>query len=135
MTSQSYEPKVLEILGKIQSDYPRVQVEKIEELTALDPSLKIFSRLVDIYNSEYSARIPEMRIACGAGHLEALLEITHRFKSTAYNLGAARAAELMTAIEKVVREKPQSHHELLIMIAALENECQLASIELTNILI
>ena len=118
----NYTFETLDVVSKIQLNYARLDFKKIEELKQLDPTLEIFSKLVNIFYVEVSGRIPEMKNYCDNHDYENLSRVIHRFKSTAYNLGASRAVELQANIEKVIL-RTGTQLELKQWIMTLEKEC------------
>ena len=128
----SYIFETLEKINDIQLNFPRLKLEKIAELKQLDPTLEVFSKLVHIFSVEVSARIPEMKKFCECHDYENLSRVIHRFKSTTYNLGAARAVEITSHIEKVIL-RSGSPIELKQWIESLEVECLEAHQQLLKI--
>ena len=118
----NYTFETLDLLSQIQVNFPRIEFKKIEELKQLDPTLEVFSKLVHIFYVEVSGRIPEMKNYCDSHNYENLSRVIHRFKSTAYNLGASRAVEFMAHIEKVILRAGREL-EIKLWIMALEKEC------------
>ncbi len=114
------EPSV--IVRDIQLNHPRVKIEKIRELKKLDPTLAIYTKLVNIFEVEVSTRIPEMKNFCHTEDFKNLSCVIHRFKSTTYNLGASRAVELTKALETAILQQARQV-EMKQLIAVLEEEC------------
>lgn len=111
-----------EIVCTIQSNYPSVRLEKIEELKRLDPTFEILAKLVKIFHNEVAMRIPEMKSYCQCQDYENLSRLIHRFKSTTYNLGASRSVEFTKQIENAM-QRSASQLEIKQLIAVLEIEC------------
>ncbi len=101
---------------------PPVKSEKVVELKKLDPSLTVYTKLITIFRTEYTNRIPEMKKHCETRDLENLSRIIHRFKSTTYNLGAARASEFTKEIESAITRKSGEFY-IKQLIGQLEREC------------
>ncbi len=110
------------IVRDIQLNFPRIKLEKITELKKLDPTKALFTKLVNIFDVEVSARVPEMKNFCQNKDFANLACSIHRFKSTTYNLGASRAVELTTAIESAM-VRAASPTEIKQLIAVLHEEC------------
>ena len=136
MTSELENNFIIEISdlsSTIESNYPSVRLEKVEELKQLDPSLGILLKLVKIFQNEVSYRIPEMKNFCQCQDYENLSRHIHRFKSTTYNLGASRSAEYAKQIENAI-ERSASQLEVKQLINRLETECLKASERLLTFL-
>lgn len=110
------------VIQNIQSDFPRVKAEKIAELKRLDPTTVLLAKLVAIFYSEVTGRLPELEAHCRKEEYQKLLSVIHRFKSTTYNLGAIRAVEIANAIEYSVARK-RNHVDIENLISALKKEC------------
>ncbi len=105
---------------------PVIENEKLTELRNLDPTLVVFSHLVEIFNSECRNRLPEMEKFCSSEDFESLGKVTHRFRSTAYNLGARSSAELTQQIDDVMAKTVINKTEVQKLIVLLNNECIMA---------
>lgn len=112
-------------------NFPRIDHDKIDELKELDPSLALFSQLVGIFKNECTHRIPEMKTYAIRHDYESLGQITHRFRSTAYNLGAVRTAEIAKQIDAAYDKIFVNHIAVEALVEALEIECEAAYQELS----
>ncbi len=113
-------------LNQVYLNYPPINQEKIKELRKLDATLAIFAKLIKIFHTEYTKRIPEMIGFCVAGEYENLGQVIHRFKSTTYNLGASRAVEIAKQIELAIHKESKNELYLKQLIILLEQECAIA---------
>lgn len=119
---------------QIVASFPRVKFEKIHELRLLDPTHNVLVRLVQIFYTESKDRIPEMKNYVSSENFDGLAKVIHRFRSTAYNLGADRAAEITKRIDFVIGKNLIDKTELNQLISALEKECEAAHLELSSLL-
>lgn len=108
-----------------------IKLEKITELKNLDPSRKLFTQLVGIFFSETKARLPEMKNYVTTKDFASLAKVTHRFRSTAYNLGATHAAEITKTIDVKIAQSEVDVDEVMRLILELETECYAAYGQLT----
>ncbi len=113
----------LEPSNESKSDNQSILLEKVTELKKLDKTLVVFNKLISIFQNEHTHRIPEMKACCENGDLENLSQIIHRFKSTTYNLGASRAADLATQIEQAIATESPCPLKIMQLITSLEIEC------------
>lgn len=113
---------------------PTISEVKINELKSLDTSLKVLAQLIEIFKNEARDRVLEMQ-QCAASHdYVRLAQVTHRFKSTAYNLGANRAAQIVLKIETLIAGNSVSQQELNQLLSVLKTECEAAAKTLNNYL-
>jgi HPt (histidine-containing phosphotransfer) domain-containing protein len=134
MTTSATEHYVDLILKEIRTDYPSIKESKVFELKELDSTLDLFQKLVAIFQNEANKRVPEMNSAAMANDFKTVGHVTHRFRSTAFNLGALRAAELTKKIDFLIGKAVVNTGDLLQLIAALDQECIIASNELKTYL-
>jgi HPt (histidine-containing phosphotransfer) domain-containing protein len=114
--------EITSLTKRIQISNPTIQADKVIELKTLDPSLVVFTKLITIFRNEYTNRIPEMKKHCANRDNENLSRVIHRFKSTTYNLGAARAVEFTKEIESAITRKSDGFY-IEQLIGQLEREC------------
>lgn len=113
-------------LQEIYADYPSIKESKVAELKELDPTLDLFQKLVAIFQNEADKRVPEMKAAAVVSDFKTVGQVTHRFRSTAFNLGAIRAAELTKKIDFLIGKPVVNKADLVQMIAVLDQECRTA---------
>ena len=113
-------------LEQIMMNFPRLDANKVLDLNTLDPTGKTFTQLVKIFLDEMQARISEMKNYVSSEQYDNLSKVVHRFRSTTYNLGAKRAAEITRRIDFVSVKVLVDKVELNGLVIALENECWLA---------
>jgi HPt (histidine-containing phosphotransfer) domain-containing protein len=117
--------EITSLTKRIHVSKPSILSEKVVELKTLDPSLDVFTKLITIFRNEYINRIPEMKKHCVNRDNENLSRVIHRFKSTTYNLGAARAVEFTKEIELAITRKTDGFY-IEQLIGQLERECMRA---------
>lgn len=117
---------ISKLLNEIHANHPSISTEKVSELKKLDKTLTVLSKLIAIFQNEKNQRIPEMKVCCNTSDYDTLSRIIHRFKSTTYNLGAARAVELCKHIEHAMNKELKSHLEISQLISLLDHECDMA---------
>jgi len=114
------------ILKNVYSNHASIKQEKVKELKKLDPTYAIFAKLLKIFHTEYTNRIPEMIGLCVKKDYNNLSKVIHRFKSTTYNLGASRAVELAKQTELAISKEPKNELKIKRLIILLEHECIVA---------
>lgn len=110
-------------LRHVKHHFPCIKDDKVKELRDLDSDHTLFPELIDIFHTEFLNRIPEMKAYASAGDYLSLAQVTHRFKSTAYNLGAIRAVEITKKIDHLLNQGPINKFDLEKLITSLEKEC------------
>ncbi len=111
-------------LKQLKINFACIKLEKVVELKKLDQNSAIFIKLINIFQIEASKRIPELKTDAQKENYDAIKKTTHRFKSTAYNLGASRAVEIAKQIDFVASKSAVDKRELEQLIVALDQECQ-----------
>ncbi|ABM05016.1 Hpt sensor hybrid histidine kinase [Psychromonas ingrahamii 37] len=77
----------------------------IAQLQEMDDNDGFFNRIVDAYLEKSPADIEQLNQGLARSDPEALRKAAHSFKSSSYNLGAHKLAELCKTLEKRVRDK------------------------------
>ncbi len=122
------------VLDQIIINFARIDYAKINELKSYDSNDEIFGQLVEIFSIEIRKQLPEMKRCVSSENFDGLSKAVHRFRSTAYNLGALRSAEITKRIDFVLSKELVNLIELKQLVHALERECLGAYTELVLIL-
>jgi signal transduction histidine kinase/CheY-like chemotaxis protein/HPt (histidine-containing phosphotransfer) domain-containing protein len=77
----------------------------IAQLQEMDDNDGFFNRIIDAYLEKSPADIEQLNQGLAHSDLDALRKAAHSFKSSSYNLGAHKLAELCKTLEKTVRDK------------------------------
>lgn len=111
-------------LNHIYFSYPRVNEHKIEEVLNLDGSGQLFKELLEIFTAEFLEKMPLLNLALDKENYFELSEISHRLRSTSYNVGAIRIGEILKKIEidSLGRSDEIDKEELTLLISSLKIE-------------
>lgn len=111
-------------LNHIYFSYPRVNEDKIEEVLNLDSSGDLFKELLEIFVAEFLEKMPLLKAALDKENYFDLSEISHRLRSTSYNVGAIRIGEILKKIEidSLGSTDEIDKEELSLLISSLKIE-------------
>ncbi len=126
-----HEQKKLSLtLDQIIVTFSRLDSKRIDELSSFDPTFELLWVLRDIFESELSKQIFEMKSAILRKDLDRVGSVIHRFRSTCCNSGALRASEIAKKIEEQLVFCESSCTEIERLVDYLASECSLALMEL-----
>lgn len=86
-------------LNHIFFSFPRVNENKVEEVLSLDQSGELYKELLSIFSSEFIEKLPLLKESLDKENYFELSELSHRLRSTSYNVGAIRTGEILKKIE------------------------------------
>lgn len=111
-------------LNQIYFSYPRVSEDKIDEVLNLDGTGDLFKELLAIFAAEFVEKLPLLDDYLQKENYFDLSEISHRLRSTSYNVGAIRTGEILKKIEidSLGRSEEINKEELSVLIASLKVE-------------
>jgi HPt (histidine-containing phosphotransfer) domain-containing protein len=119
-------------LNQIYFSYPRVNEAKIDEVKNLDMSGDLFRELLAIFAAEFVEKLPLLDDSLKNEKFFDLSEMSHRLRSTSYNVGAIRIGEILKKIEidSLGRTEEIDKEELSLLISSLKVEQQASLNEL-----
>lgn len=119
-------------LNHIYFSYPRVNKNKIEEMISLDSSGDLYKELLSIFAIEFSEKLPLLHDSLKNENFFELSELSHRLRSTSYNVGAIRTGEILKKIEidSLAKGDEINKEELALLISSLKMEQHESLIEL-----
>ena len=85
-----------------------LDMEQVGELIDLDDTLAVLADFVNLFTGQSPARLAALRSAIVAGDLEEVGRVAHSFKGACANLGAVRAAEAASRLERAGRDRDGS---------------------------
>ena len=85
-----------------------LDMEQVGELIDLDDTLAVLADFVNMFTEQSPARLAALRSAFVAGDFEEVGRVAHNFKGACANLGAVRAAEVASLLERAGRDRDGS---------------------------
>jgi HPt (histidine-containing phosphotransfer) domain-containing protein len=121
-------------IDQILLSFPTLDEVKIHEVISYDPSRKLLTELIEIFDVEIAEKIKFIKHEYKENQLNELSRWAHRIRSTSLNLGAVRLSEILKRIEYMALEPDLINTEIEFLMNALEKEFSSASIKLHSLL-
>ncbi|MEH6577335.1 MAG: cache domain-containing protein [Amphritea sp.] len=104
--------------------------ETLEQLRGMDADGSFLGRIIDAYLEKSPDDLRQLRAGIDAADSEAVRKAAHSFKSSSYNLGAHRLAELCKELETVGRSADLSSAASLFAAIAAEYQSAMDALNL-----
>jgi HPt (histidine-containing phosphotransfer) domain-containing protein len=130
-------------MDEVLLSFPVIDKQRYAEIMDFDDegSDDLIAELQKIFKAEAPLRIAELTSMVASQNMEAISKLAHRFRSTCYNVAAARMAEICKRIEDLSGQvilgqvSPQLTAEVSSLVRHLKDESLkvMAEIEITRI--
>lgn len=117
-------------VDQILLSFARIDDVKIREIISYDPNKELLTELVQIFDSETTEVIKQIKTNCESNNFSDVSKLAHRLRSTSSNLGATRLSQILQRIEYMTLESEVIKSEIDFLINAAAKESISASASL-----